>query len=282
MSGQIVELAPATRVASRKLGPVAGISPPSPSARAACADEDVREDVRQVRHARHHAVVQRRVDRGRLRADPDERAVQALVERSLGRGPRGEIPRRAVEEVGAGVLDARGLGARERVAADEARVIASADDGALGRADVGDRAVRRRAGQRLVDRAAERRRRARRRTRARRRQRPRRAADAECSIAPRASAASPTRAIGVEADDLRVQARARRQPDRAADQPDADDGDPHACVNTLPAIAAARSTFAAYSANSSARSACGPSQIASSGLGCTSTMIPSAPAAAAA
>ena len=106
--------------------------------------------------------------------------------------------------------------------------------------------------------------------------------DAERSIAPRASAASPTRAIGVEADDLRVQARARRQPDRAADQPDADDGDPHACVNTLPAIAAARSTFAAYSANSSARSACGPSQIASSGLGCTSTMIPSAPAAAAA
>ena len=85
MSGQIVELAPATRVASRKLGPVAGISPPSPSARAACADEDVREDVRQVRHARHHAVVQRGVDRGRLRADPDERPVQALVERALGR-----------------------------------------------------------------------------------------------------------------------------------------------------------------------------------------------------
>ena len=87
MSGQIVELAPATRVASRKLGPVAGISPPSPRARAACADQDVREDVRQVRDARHHAVVQRRVDRRRLRADPDERPVQALVERSGRRGP---------------------------------------------------------------------------------------------------------------------------------------------------------------------------------------------------
>ena len=37
MSGQIVALAPATRVASRKLGPVAGTSAPSPSARAACA-----------------------------------------------------------------------------------------------------------------------------------------------------------------------------------------------------------------------------------------------------
>ena len=35
MSGQIVALAPATRVASRKLGPVAGTSSPSASRRAA-------------------------------------------------------------------------------------------------------------------------------------------------------------------------------------------------------------------------------------------------------
>ena len=50
----------------------------------------------------------------------------------------------------------------------------------------------------------------------------------------------------------------------------------------MPATAAARSTCSAYSAKLSAYSCCGPSQIASSGCGCTSTMIPSAPAAAAA
>jgi hypothetical protein len=59
-------------------------------------------------------------------------------------------------------------------------------------------------------------------------------------------------------------------------------GDTYAAVNALPAIAAACSTLDAYRAKPSVRSACGPSQIASSGDGCTSTMIPSAPAAAAA
>ena len=141
MSGQIVALAPATRVASRKLGPVAGTSAPSPSARAACADEYVREDVRQVRDARHDAVVHRRVDRRGLRADPDQRTVQALVERAGGGQTRREVPGRALEQVGARVLDAGGLGAGQRVPADEARIGASGDDRALGRADVADRAV---------------------------------------------------------------------------------------------------------------------------------------------
>ena len=50
----------------------------------------------------------------------------------------------------------------------------------------------------------------------------------------------------------------------------------------MPATAAACSRRATYSSSPSVWSCCGPSQIASSGSGCTSTMIPSAPAAAAA
>ena len=124
MSGQIVALAPATRVASRKLGPVAGTSAPSPSAPRRLRDEHVREDVRQVRDARHHAIVDGGVDRRRLRADAGERPVQALVERARGRRAGRQVPGRAVEEVGARVLDAGGLGTGERVPADEARVAA--------------------------------------------------------------------------------------------------------------------------------------------------------------
>ena len=52
--------------------------------------------------------------------------------------------------------------------------------------------------------------------------------------------------------------------------------------STLPAHRGACSRRATYSSSPSVWSCCGPSQIASSGAGCTSTMIPSAPAAAAA
>ena len=174
MSGQIVEFAPATRVASRKLGPVAGTSRAVAERARRLRDEDVREDVRQVRDARHHAVVQSAASIAAGWAPiADERAVQALVERARRCRPGRQVPGRAVEEVGAGVLDARGLGARERVAADEARVVAAGDDRALGRADVADRAV---AGAARAPRRRRRRarRRAPRRTRAPRRRPPRR------------------------------------------------------------------------------------------------------------
>ena len=243
MSGQIVELAPATRVASRKLGPVAGTSSPSPSS--------ARGLRRRGRWRRRAAGATRSPSRGRGRAAsiaagcapmPTSASVQPLVERARRRRPRRQIPRRAVEEVGARVLDARGLGTGERMSADEARIVAIADDRPLGRADVADRAVGRRRGEHRVQRRAE-------------RARPGRATNtssasatasatlaATASTAPRSSAAAPTPASGSKPDDARAQARARRQPDRAADQPDADDGDLHAGVNALPATAAARST----------------------------------------
>src|SRR5690606_39148545 len=92
------------------------------------------------------------------------------------------------------------------------------------------------------------------------------------------------RGVVVEADDaLGERALAHAQGHRAADQADAGDGDgaqrghrqsdfPRACT-TGPKRAIS-------AANSSASSCCAASDLASSGLGCTSTMIPSAPAAA--
>ena len=65
MSVQIALGAPATRVASRKLGPVAGSrSPPSASVRGGLRDEHVGEHVRQVRDGRKDRVVRVR-DRSR-------------------------------------------------------------------------------------------------------------------------------------------------------------------------------------------------------------------------
>ncbi len=100
--------------------------------------EDVGHDVRQVADGGHHAVVDVGVDDGGPRAEPGEQPVQALEQRALGRRGRGQVPGGAVEEVLARVLDAGRLRARQRVAADEARVARGVDDRALGRADVGD------------------------------------------------------------------------------------------------------------------------------------------------
>ena len=82
------------------------------------------------------------VDRGRARAEAPQQRVQALVEHAGGAlARRGQVPGRAVEQVLAGVLDALGLGARERVAADEALVRRGLGEQPLGRADVADDAV---------------------------------------------------------------------------------------------------------------------------------------------
>ncbi len=54
------------------------------------------------------------------------------------------------------MLDAGGLGARKRMAADEPRIGAGRDDGPLGRADVGDHAIAGCAGQHVGDHRRER------------------------------------------------------------------------------------------------------------------------------
>ena len=151
MSVQIALLAPATRVASRKLGPTAGrrqrASPLEGAAR--LRDQQVGEHVRQVRHACHQAIVRIGVDRGRLRAEAREQTVQALIQHAGGAALGGrQVPGGAIEQVLARVLHAGGLRAGQRMPADEALVGAGIGDGALGRAHVGDHAVGPGAGQR--------------------------------------------------------------------------------------------------------------------------------------
>ncbi len=174
MSVQIALLAPATRVASRKLGPdrgqALGTLPAEQPAR--LADEQVGEHVRQVRDARHQAIVRLGVDRGWTRAERPEQPVQALVQDPGGAVGGGQVPRGAVEQILARMLHARGLGARERVTADEALVGARVGERA---ASWSRRRSRRSPARRLRARAGRRRAgrpRAQRRTPPRRRPRP--------------------------------------------------------------------------------------------------------------
>ena len=143
MSVQIALLAPATRVASRKLGPDRGQPlDPSPSRPAACATSRLASTCgRCDTHAIRRSWVVG-VDRRRARAEAAEQPVQALVEHAGGAASGGrQVPGGAVEEVLAGVLDAGGLGARERMPADEALVGGGRGEHALGRADVAHHAV---------------------------------------------------------------------------------------------------------------------------------------------
>ena len=151
MSPQIAVDAPATRVASRKLGPVAGsLSRSSLSARAAWATSTLASTCGRWETAAISRSWVVGVERLRPRAELDEQAVQALVEDAGRPRRRRQVPRRAVEQLGAGVLDARRLGAGERMAADEARVGDGGDDRPLGRADVGHDAARAGVRQRLA------------------------------------------------------------------------------------------------------------------------------------
>ena len=147
MSVQIALLAPATRIASRKLGPTAGSrSPSAPSLRSrpgGLRGEQVREHVRQVRDVRHQPVVGLGVDRRRVRTEATQQRVQALVEHADGALTGGrQVPRRSLEQVRAGVFDPLGLGPRERVTADEALIGGGVREHALGGADIADDAVR--------------------------------------------------------------------------------------------------------------------------------------------
>ena len=138
---------------------------------------------------------------------------------------RRQVPDRALEQVGAGVLDAARLRACDRVTAHEPLVVERLDQPALGRADVGDQAVGARGCQGRAHLVG---------------QRPHRgAAEArlgalECLLqGPRgdvdraalAGVVEPLTAAA-ETDDLDVlDVLARRQADRAADQPDTEDGE---------------------------------------------------------
>ncbi len=84
--------------------------------------ERVGDDVRQVADRRQQAVVGAGVDRLRAGAEAGDEALQAVVEQAAGAVCRGQVPASALEEVGAGVIDPRGLGPGQRVAADEALV----------------------------------------------------------------------------------------------------------------------------------------------------------------
>jgi hypothetical protein len=78
-------------------------------------------------------------DRLRPRPEIGNDPLQGVVEEAARAFGRRQVPAGAVEEVGAGVADPGGLGAGERVAADEALVVAEGGDQvSLGRADVGD------------------------------------------------------------------------------------------------------------------------------------------------
>ena len=235
MSVQIAVLAPATRVMSRKLGPtcrqrLALLGQP----RGRLRDEHVGQHVRQVAEDGHEPVVGLGVDRDRAGAELHDEAVQALVEEAARLLVRREVPGRALEQVGARVLHAGGLGAGDRVAADEARVRHAAHEVPLRRAHVRDERVL----ARRVERRPHQRRAARRR--ARRRSTSCGALDGILDrgrgAVDRAALARELEPLGIaaEADHLGVRdVLLRGQADRAADQPDAEDGDLHTVAEVL-------------------------------------------------
>ena len=71
----------------------------------------------------------------------NKEAVQALIEPAGGRGTGRQVPGRAVEQIRPRVLDARALGTRERMPADEPRVVVCGDDSPLRRSDIGHHTV---------------------------------------------------------------------------------------------------------------------------------------------
>ena len=124
MSVQIALLAPATRVASRKLGPTAGRrSGGSPSTRSRClCDEQVRR-ARGAGARRPPSAGRGRRGRSPSAALPGGAAAHTGARKDPGRARRrAQVPGGAVEQLRARVLDARRLGAGERMSADEARV----------------------------------------------------------------------------------------------------------------------------------------------------------------
>ena len=224
-----VDLRPQRRVGTRDAGRVAEARPGRRQRLAAerlgrLRDEQVGDDVRKMRDDRHQPVVVVGRDRGRHGAEAGDEPRQALVEHAGRRLARGQVPRRAVEEVRAGVRHAGRLGAGERVAADEAVARDRPDERGLRRPDVADDRVRQRlaeradgvrqrvdgdAGDRDVGRAD--------------------LGDAADRLVDRAALERDPQRLraAVAADDVRPQPAAGGHPDRAADQADADERDAH-------------------------------------------------------
>jgi len=285
MSRQIAFEAPATRVASRTTARRGHADVHGGERVGRARHEHVGHNVRQMRDGGEDRVVAGGVDRRRCAPRPTIAPVQPLEEdpRGCGRSASGTTWRRRTGRP----ARCRSRPSRRRRADARRRTAGPPppDDPALGRAHVGDRRARpggvergrHRGGQRAHRAAPTRCPRPQRRRphRARARRSPRgRARGAPPRDRDRSRRPERRAARGRRARPSRRSARARgrrRAPRRL----------PHA-ETTLPATAAACSTRSANAANSSAGSCCGPSQIASSGFGCTSTMMPSAPAAAAA
>ena len=139
--------APATRVMSWKLGPTCRRASPCSDSRPPPVSEHVREHVRQVAETRPRAGRgSRRRPRPARRRDRDESRWRRSNSRPPDCSVRRQVPGGAVEQVGARVRHAGGLGPGDRVAADEARVRRCGPTrSALRRADVGDDACPRRA-----------------------------------------------------------------------------------------------------------------------------------------
>ena len=231
MSPHIAVFAPATRVMSRKLGPTwRSASPCSSSRPAACEASTFASTCGQVAEHGHEAVVRLGVHRHRPRPNVHHEAVQPLVEQPARLLVRRQVPDGALEEVGAGVLHARGLGARDRMAAHEARVGRARHEVLLRRAHVGDERVRPRGVKRRAHQLGQ--------------HADRRAGEAELGpldglgdrgrgalMAPRSTAVrSRSGSRPNPTTSASSTCSSRRQADRAADQPHAEDGYPHACV----------------------------------------------------
>ena len=140
------------RVAEARCRPRAGARTPPPSAAAASPTSTLASTCgRWLTVAISRSWVSASIACGRAPRSATDALEAVVVDAARALGRR-QVPARALEQVGARVLDPRGLGAGERVAADEPlrrrRPGAPAIELALGRADVGDdrvSAARRRA-----------------------------------------------------------------------------------------------------------------------------------------
>ena len=210
--------------------------------------EHVGEHVGQVADRRHQAVVGLGVDRLRPGAEIGDHALEAVVEQTARALGGSQVPASALEQIGAGVVHAGSLGARQRVTADEALVVAEPSDQlALGRAGVGDDRFGTAGGERGLHLLRER--------------RHRRSAEDDLSALarlrerigdavdrPQLERAIEVRASPPPADDLcPLQPLLRGQPDRASDQADAEDRDLHPPRRARAAAASRSSTETVWS-----------------------------------